>query len=263
MSFFSYRLKAAAKAAFFHLIISLFIIGCLAVLVFGFWFPFPYDDLVGGRKLFVLISVVDVVCGSLMTLILFNPKKKLKELIFDLGFIVVIQVCALGYGLYSVFLARPVFLVFQVNDFRAVTAAEIVVSELKIAPISLQKLPLFGPRILGTRNPKNSVERMNAMELSFQGYEISTRPSWWQDYALNHEQVLRVAKEISELKIRRPSQVVAIDDALKKINIPEADIVWIPLVSRKSMDWVVFVDRKTVDVRGFAHVDGYEIEKIN
>lgn len=260
MKFPAHRFRIALKAASWHLLISAVVVLIAAVLVFGIWYPFPYSELVGGRNIFFLIAMVDVACGPTLTLILFSPSKARKELFLDLGLVALIQLGALGYGLYSVALARPVYLVFQVNDFRAVIAADVNPDELESAPMAWRRLPWFGPEIIGTRAPHNAEDRMNATAMAFQGYEISVRPTWWQNYDLNRTSVLGASKSIPELIDRQPSKRALIDASVKKIGFPASNLLWIPLVTRRTTDWVVFVDRTTADVLGFAHVDGYEIE---
>jgi hypothetical protein len=254
------RFKAALKATLWHLLISACIVLLASALVFGVWYPFPYSELVGGKNLFFLIAVVDLVCGPMLTAVIFNPAKPRKELIRDLTLIAVIQLAALGYGLYSVALARPVYLVFQVNDFRAVIAADIDANELAAAPAKYRTLPWFGPLVMGTRGVRDQADREEATTKALGGQEISMRPSWWQSYDLNRAQVLGVAKPIEDLIKRQPSKRSMIEAALLKMGSPTSSILWVPLVSRQSVDWVVFVDQTTANIRGFAHADGYEIE---
>jgi hypothetical protein len=254
------RIQAALKAAFWHLLISALVVLAAAALVFGLWYPFPYSKLVGGQTLFFLVAGVDVVCGPLLTLVIFNPAKPPKDLVRDLGIVALIQLAALGYGVYSVALARPVYLVFQVNDFRAVIAADVNPDELALAPTELQSLPWWGPKLMGTRSSRDDADRANAINMALQGQEISMRPSWWQSYETNRAQVLGASKAIPQLIARQPSARALIDAAVQKAGLPEASLHWLPLVSRQSSDWVVLIDKTTAEVRGFAHVDGYEIE---
>jgi hypothetical protein len=259
----SVRFRAAFKATLLHLLLSFFVVGMAAVLVFGIWYPAPYSELLGGKNLFLLIAVVDLVCGPLLTAILFNPEKSFKTLMVDLGLVALIQISALMYGLYSVASARPVYLVFQVNDFRAIAATEVDINDLSNAPVPLQSLPWLGPRAIGTRSPIDAAERMSAMQFALGGLEISLRPSWWQDYSLNRTEVLKSAKPINMLIERQPTKKKTLDSAITKTGFTESSLLWVPLVSRQSMDWVVLVDKTTAEIRGFAHVDGYEIEAAN
>ena len=81
--FDSRRLRAAIKFFSFHLAISVGVATLAAFFVFGVWYPYPYRELAGGRELFWLVVFVDVICGPILTLVLFNPGKTKKELFFD------------------------------------------------------------------------------------------------------------------------------------------------------------------------------------
>ena len=55
------RFKAAKRVAALHLLASLAIALITAMMVFGAWYPYAYQELSGGRELFLLVVVVDVV----------------------------------------------------------------------------------------------------------------------------------------------------------------------------------------------------------
>src|SRR5690606_15630395 len=108
--------------------------GTIAMLVFWGWFPAPLHQLMGGLDLFLLIASVDVVCGPLLTLVVFTPAKSRVDLRRDLTLVVVIQILALGYGIHTLSYARPVALVFEVDRFRAVSYADLDEAEAPDAP---------------------------------------------------------------------------------------------------------------------------------
>ena len=74
------RFLSAIRVACLHFLFSLVVALLAAALVFGLWYPFPYGHLSGGRELFLLVVAVDVVCGPLLTMVLFNPAKPRAEL---------------------------------------------------------------------------------------------------------------------------------------------------------------------------------------
>ena len=142
-----YRLRASA----IHLAISLSVATLAALLVFGWWYPYPYRELSGGRELFTLVVAVDVVLGPLITLVIFNAAKTRRHLLMDFSVIGLLQVAALAYGLWTVFVARPVHLVFEYNRMAVVHAVDIEPSLLSQAPPDLQTLPWRGPTLLSLR----------------------------------------------------------------------------------------------------------------
>ncbi len=72
------------------------------MVVFGLWYPQPYRFLLEITGIYLIILVVDVVCGPLLTLILASPKKSTRERTLDFSLIGCIQIIALAYGMFSV-----------------------------------------------------------------------------------------------------------------------------------------------------------------
>lgn len=251
------RYKVALRAAGVHFFGTFFVGVLAAALVFGVWYPFPYRELAGGSELFVILVVVDIICGPLLTLILFNPIKSRLELFLDISLIVVIQSLALGYGLYSVAQARPIYLVFEVDRFRVISVADIQPESLNSELGGLHVLPWNGPKIIGTRDPHTPYEKMISLDLSLQGIEPSARPDWWQDYELNKQQVLAKAQLVGVLRTKHPSSGLLIDQSVAVSERPETGLGWLPLTSFNSSSWVVFVDLNTAEVLAFAPLDGF------
>lgn len=173
------RLVFAARAASIHFLLSLALAFAFTALVFSIWFPLPYRELSGGRELFWLIVLVDVTCGPLLTLRIFMPRKPRLELLHDMAFVVGFQLMALSYGIYTLALARPVALVFEVDRFRAVSMTDLDKSDLSNAPRWLKTWSLSGPKLVGTRRTSNQKEMLENIEKSSVGIDTGQRPSWW------------------------------------------------------------------------------------
>lgn len=262
---FNSRSAQALRAAAIHLLLSATLAGAVAALVFGLWFPSPLRELVGGTELFWLIIGVDVVCGPLLTLVVFNPDKPHAELRRDLALVALIQLLALGYGIHTLAHARPVALVHEVDRFRVVTFSDLAEGEDATVPDWAQPWSFSRPRTVGLRSVSTSAEKLATIDASLQGVEPSQRPSWWQDYGLSTVQVLQRARPLTELRDKHPGQAEQVDaavrHALANSNPDEvADgtaLRWLPLVSRRTTDWVVLLDPVTARVRGYAHLDGF------
>lgn len=254
---FSKRFIAARHAATRHLLGSAIFSALIAVLVFGLWYPYPYRELAGGLVLFGLVTGVDLVCGPLLTLVLFNPEKRRTALVLDLGMVILIQLAALGYGLWSVSAARPVHIVFEVDRFRLITAADINTADLKQAPENLRQLPWFGPTLISVRQPQDGKEYLKSIDLSLAGQEPSLRPGWWQDYAAGLPQVLQRARPLATLTQALPEQKKLIEEAVRKSGLVEGDLLWLPLTSSRVMNWVILLDKKTGQPQSYAPIDGF------
>lgn len=194
---------------------------------------------------------VDVVCGPLLTTLVFNPKKSRRELTLDLSLIGLLQISALVYGLYSISLARPVALVFESDRLVAVSAAQIF-------PAGVKNLSWTGPVLLGTRDPEDGQETLKSIAMSLQGVEPSFRPDWWQDYALSIPNVQKKMKPLQDLRRGlSPNQQRKLDNSVQKSGIPLGQLHYLPLVAGKNLDgWIALLDG-SAKIVGFAPVGGF------
>lgn len=251
-SFWKDRLQASAV----HFAISALVATLAALLVFGLWYPYPYREISGGRELFLLVVTVDVIMGPLITLAIFNRRKPWTELRRDLAIVVLLQMAALGYGLWTVVLARPVHMVFEIDRFRIVHAIDVPQILLAQTPVGVAALPYTGPTLLGLRPFNDGREQMEATMAALQGVSLGFRPDLWQSYEVSRKDVLRVAKPVGQLKSRFPASVLEIDAALAGKG-DAADVAkYVPLAGRKDF-WTVLVDGRNGDVLGYLPLDSF------
>ena len=64
------------KAAAIHLGLSVLIAATVVTVMLLVWYPPPYFDTMGGTGLLKILVGVDVTLGPLLTLIIFDPRKK-------------------------------------------------------------------------------------------------------------------------------------------------------------------------------------------
>jgi hypothetical protein len=252
----THRLRAASKAASIHLLCSLGIALAAAVLVFLLWYPFPYRALSGGQELFFLVMVVDVVCGPLLTMVLFNPLKPRAELVRDLLLVVVIQIIALGYGLHTVWQARPLYLVMEVDRFRVISAPDLRDAPLQEVPATLRPHWMGSPVIVGIRAPKNLEEKNKVLFEAIQGgRDYAERPEFYVPYegevAL---QSMKRAKQLAPFLLKHPDQQDAAQALATDKQANLAQWMYLPVVGRET--WVALVDAQG-QIQGFLKGDGF------
>jgi len=251
------RMRAASRAALIHLGLSALVGLTTAAIVFGLWFPYPYRDVAGGQYLFMVLVSVDVVCGPLLTMVLFSPLKSRRALTLDLSLIAIVQLSALAYGVHAISEARPVVVAFEVDRLVAVAAVQVDPAQLGEAPPEFRKLSWSGPVLVGTRDPRDG-ETLQSVMQSMNGVEPSARPGWWQAYDKNRPQIQKRMKKLSELRAARPGEgQAAIDAAAPKAGLPVAELFYLPLTGQKNLDgWIALLDREG-GIVGFAPVDGF------
>jgi hypothetical protein len=250
--FWEERLRASG----IHFGISLIFAGLAALLVFLVWYPNPYREISGGRELFLILVTVDVILGPLITLAIFNPVKSWPVLRRDLAFVGLIQLAALGYGMWTVFVARPVFLAFEFDRFRVVHAIEVPHNMLDQAPAGFQALPLLGPTLIAVRPFRNADESFSATMSAMNGVPLGARPDLWQPYPEARAEVLKAAKPALDLKKRFSSHAEKIERVITRSGHATEAVVYLPLAGRKVF-WTALLDSTTAEVIGFLPLDSF------
>lgn len=217
-----------------HFCVSLLMASFAAFLVFHLWYPNPYREVSGGRELFLLLVAVDIVIGPVLTIIVFNQNKPRLELRKDLFLVGVIQIAALAYGLWSVFAARPVHMVFEYDRFRMVHAVDVDPQLLVRSPENVAAMPMTGPTLLALRPFKDAKESMEATMAAFQGLSLASRPELWMPYGDATEMVLKEARPAMLLLQRFNSRSQEIQQVLQGVDRSVQDVVYLPLAGRKS-----------------------------
>lgn len=244
------------RASLIHLGLSLVIAMLSALLVFGLWYPYPYRDASGGRELFVLVVSVDVILGPLITLAVFNRAKPLTELRRDLAVVVLIQLAALAYGLWTVSVARPVHMVFEIDRFRVVHAIDIPPELLGKTPPDVVALPFSGPTLLAVRPFRDQKESSDATLAALQGTELAARPDLWEPYSSAVHRVLKAALPVKALKARFANRAAEIDRRIAASGANPETAVYLPMVARSAF-WTVFLDPATAQVVATMPLDSF------
>jgi hypothetical protein len=243
------------RAAGLHFILSLVVAVFAAALVFWLWYPGAYRNISGGRDLFFLVVVVDVVLGPLLTFAVFDRSKGWPHLRRDLAVIVALQLAALAYGLYTVYLARPVALVFEKDRFRVISAVEVYLPELPEAPEAFRKLPLTGPWTLSLRETQPGDERKDAMfKAVVEGVDTSQRPKFWVPYDMGRAQAATRARPVGDLLKAHPTHSQTITAALQAQGLSPEQARFLPVRARG--EWVALLNPEGT-VLGFWPLSGY------
>lgn len=223
-----------------HFGVSAMVAIAVAILVFAVWFPYPYRQLSGGTELFILVMAVDLVCGPLLTLVLFNPVKPRRELVLDLSLVVVLQLAALAYGIWTVHAARPLFLVHEFDRFKVIALADVDEPELAKLPKALQLQLFKGPQTTGLREITNEERKKVMFEALEGGRDYGERPSFYDPYgATSGANAYQKAKPLVDFANKHPVQKVEIDKLQLAAGADAQKLRYIPIIARQ--DWVAVV----------------------
>lgn len=244
------------KSAAFHLLFSALVTSVIAVWVFVFWFPNPLWKTSGGLGLFGLVVACDLVLGPLFTLIISNPNKRRREWVLDLSVVVLIQLAALGYGVWSVWQARPIYIVFERDLYRVVRVTDIPESMMVDIPVQYRSFPLWGPKYLSLRGFTGLEEQMATTTAEIEGLPMSAQPKFWVAYEQNSIKGGATGKPLPVFKERFPEFRAEVDSILSRSGVTEDDVFFYPFVDKTSY-WTVLVRKTDGRTLGFLPVDPY------
>lgn len=251
------RLRAATRAATIHLTCGLGVAALVAVIIFGVWYPYPYFHISTGKYLFLILFFVDLVCGPLMTLLLFDTRKERWKWHVDLGLILTLQIGALIYGMCNIIQSRPVYLAYEGDRFRVVYAANIDKSRLNETKGSFSVLGWGGPRLVGTRLLESTdAGYLESIKRAIEGEPPSFRPDRWVDYSSQKEQLIASLKPMERLQID-PKSGYSLSALAEETGLSLSDLGYLPLVQDSEIDWVVIVGRKDGLPKAYWRLNGW------
>lgn len=242
------ELARRGKAFLVHLIGSALLVGVALYWVFYIWYPFPLNQVTGVSEIFLILLLVDLALGPLLTFVVFNPLKK--TLYFDLSVIVLIQLVAFGYGIWSVAEARPAWIVFSADRFDLVQVTDIDNRRISDAPKQYRSISWLGPQWVSASSPSDAEERKAIlMEAVLAGVDLAQRPNLYNSLESAKEKVVSKSRPLELLGEYNETGDV---DRVKKLW-PEAN-AWLPLKGKKGAA-VVLIEKSsarivaTVDLR--------------
>jgi hypothetical protein len=237
------------KAFGLHLALSALVAATVLLLVVWFWYPRPYFEAMGGAMLLRLIIGVDVVLGPVITLLIFDPKKK--SLKFDLAVIAALQVAALAYGGWVMFEARPVFNVFVDDRFYTVPANSIDEGSLARAAPDYRTLSLNGPRVVAARLPADHKERTSVVVgAALGGPDVPDMPHLYFPYAEAAGKAARAARPLVTLSQRGKDESELVSAFVAEHGGAARSLGFVPVRAR-NQDFAAVVDRASGEIVGY------------
>lgn len=214
-----------------HLNCSLIIAIAIFILVNYIWYPTPFAEALGILPIFLMMLVIDVIIGPLLSLFVYQEGKKTLKI--DLSIIVLLQLSALGYGLYNIERGRPVWIVFNQNVFEVVQRVELILDEdIKTAKVQYQDVPSKPSFAAIDRNALRQQQAV-AKEISF-----VQQPEKFVDLKDVRTSMLWHAKSMKNLYNYNDKE--NIDSVLKQYAQAQA---WLPLRATNK-DMVVLLDNE-------------------
>ncbi len=232
------------RASSVHLAISASVAILIALLVFKLWYPTPLSLASGVHDIFILILIVDIVLGPLITLIIFDPRKK--ELRRDLAIVAIVQISALLYGLHTVYTARPVYMVFVKDRFELVFANDLSDKAITEALQSdYRSLPIWGPQLVAARLPESPQEINEIMFSAISGGpDLQHFPKYYAPYPEFKNEIINRLQPLKRLASLNTNKANSVDSLIRKYSSNQKSAGFLPLKG-KTRDLVVVVEQTT------------------
>lgn len=231
----SFENVSRIKAATAHLLLSTLIAAAVAGLFLLVWYPAPLFEALGGELLLPMIVGVDVCLGPLLTLVVFSPGKARRLLLMDLSFIALMQLTALGYGIYAAFEGRPVFISYAQKYFVAVTANALDAAMLQdAADPAYRSVSWWGPTWVAAKIPSDpkEISDINFNQL-VTGMSIHYQPKYFVDIGQVKTELSYNARPLEQLFQLHPESVSSIEQMAANNGLTAGNIGYLPLQARK------------------------------
>ena len=191
-----------------HLSISFIVAVLVLGWIFTVWYPVPLAKTTGVTAIVFIMLAIDVIIGPILGFIVYKAHKK--SLKFDLVVIVLLQLAALGYGVYSLAEGRPVWIAFNGNRFELIRNNELLDVGIDHRVDNEYYHPsLLGPKYVAVKIAEDSSERdQNMFEELQGGISLAQRPERYVSIAESKERIIETAEGISHLKNYNSEQAV-------------------------------------------------------
>jgi len=223
------RIIAMTRSGAFTIHLTLSTVTILAVLsLMKFaWYPAPYFEINDGWKVLGIVAGVNMGLGPLLTLVVFKPGKP--GLTFDLICIGLLQLGALLYGGTIIYQQRPAFVVFVVDRFTSIPAAEVESDRLKYP--ELKHSTSSGPRLAQIRlpdDPKLRQELLFSVVLEGQK-DLEFRAELYEPYRPDLAQLRSRSIHLGQIAVRDAVAKTKIAAFAEQHNGRLEDYFYLPL----------------------------------
>ena len=243
----SKHIRTRFQAFSIHLVCSILVAILALVLVFVIWYPGLLAPATGVSEIFFIILGVDVCLGPLLTFVVFNRKKK--ELRRDLAIIFILQISALLYGLYTVGVVRPAYVVFEIDRFQLVYANDLTDKKLMHAKLNEYKsMPYLGPRWVTALLPTDPEERNQLLFSVIEGGEdLAQFPKFYAPLHKSNKDIIAKSAPLTELKEFNQHDLATFDQLIAQYPATSSNVGYLPLKGF-ALDLVVIIDKSTAEV---------------
>lgn len=220
--------------------LSSIVISLLLATILFVWYPSPFLESSGLKEILYIVLAIDLILGPLLTLIVYTPNKP--SLKFDLAFIVIMQLSALAYGVYTIHQGHPVYIVYTIDRFILINFKDAALE--KVTEPALITKGLWKPKFVYVKLPE---DKKKLEELTFEVLagkpDIDSRPEYYKIFDDYKKKVLSGGIDPKKINSKKSSKE-ALSQFLKDHGKDAASYAFLPLSGKKS-DVIWAWDRST------------------
>lgn len=224
-----------------HLAVSLLIALLVISIVFFIWYPSPLAVAVGVTHIFLMLIAIDVVVGPILGFIVYKEGKK--SLRFDLAVVILLQLSALSFGVYSIAQGRPLWIGYVVDRFELVRNNDLINDKADQALPQFQNPSWLQPQYVGVVVADNVEQRNNDLFAEVMGgISLAQRPERYVELSEVKSLIQQRAQDLELLKqYNDPNQVMKV---LAKYPMATA---FVPLKAN-AVDMTVLISKEKSEV---------------
>lgn len=223
-----------------HLTVSCCVAILALILVFYIWYPTPLAKANEVGHIFLMLLAIDVIVGPLLSLLVYKVGKK--SLKFDLIVIIILQISAFLYGIFTISQGRPAWLVFYHDRFDQVTVVEISEKNKDQFKPEYKYPSILGPKFVAVEFATDPKIRKKDTLLELSGTTLAMRPERYLSLTDVRDQIKEKAINFELLYDFNAS--LEIDNILRKYPTATA---WLPLKTNTN-DMVVLINKEKGEV---------------
>lgn len=236
----TFRLTAFA----FHLAASALVLLIIFGLLYFGWYAWPAWYLLGAGSMVGLIVLVDVILGPLLTLMIANPAKPRGELRRDIALIVLVQLTALGYGVFTLWQARPLFYALTIERIELISASDFTredVTQAQVKGASILPNALSRPMWIWAPLPNNEEERERIISGALLGgKDIISMPEYFHPWGDGIEALQKMLHPLPALKAPRGLDEAEYKKLLARLRGTESDFGWLLMQGTRQNGSIIF-----------------------
>jgi hypothetical protein len=229
-------MKFRFKAFGLHLLASSVALSAILGSLYLGWYRWPGWVLTDVTQVVMVMIGVDVVIGPTLTLIIARASKPRRELTRDIGVIVLVQLCALGYGTVSLWNGRPMYYAFSENILQLVQAYDIDNAE---AALGRQQNPELAPhwyslpRWVWVPLPQDLATRTKIVQSAITGGDdVTSMPRYFKPWREGLTDLRAKLKNVDDVPYFAPKEKKTLKERMRAAGLATDALNAMPLTGR-------------------------------